>query len=297
MQALLEELGAKCARVSPESDAEILNRAMTSSRISAVIVPKLDALAPGREIPAQLDALLRLLAETRETGIPLVILCSDAAVYRTSQNPWNLQEDAPIGGETAHGLAHSLLQLAADGVSRGLLGDAVSTIIVRHPPCLGCGHPQVAQYGAWCSALLNNEVPCICHAGTPGIFVHPLDICCGALLLGARYLLGDRRITGAVNLGASPANIAANRTAALRFLSANGGARPIRELHPPSFGALPVPDGAKARLLCGAHCLIPADEALCMLLELERAAAQGYAAEQEHMHQAVKAYTEKFAQF
>lgn len=290
MQALLDELGAKCARISPCADAETLCRAMTSARISALIVPQLDALAPGQSIPERIGALLRLLDEAREAGIPLVILCSDAAVYRAQRSAWDLEEDAPLGGETAHGLCDSLLQLAADGASRALLGDAVRTVIVRHLPCLGCGHIQTAQYGAWCRALLRGEVLQVAHPGAPGVFIHPLDVCCGALLLGARALLGDTQLAGAFNLGADPENIAANRSAALRFIRENGGTRPIRETEPPYHGALPMLSGAKARFLCGARCLIPAGEALSSLLALERAAQAGPAAEQRHIREAAEAY-------
>lgn len=293
MHALLGELGAKCRSLSPASDTEALDRAMTHARISAVIVPRLDALAPGRSIPAQLDALLRLLGEAREAGVPLVILLSDAAVYRTHLSPWRIQEDDPTGGETRGGLIASLLQMAADGASRGLLGDAVSTIIARHPPCLGCGHPAVQPYTAWCRALDEGQlidVPCPARSG---VFVHPLDVCCGALLLGARYLLGDRQITGAFNLGAGAENTAANRTAALRFIRENGGTRPIRETEPPAAAALPLPDGAKARLLCGAQCMIPGPEALGLLLALERAARRGAKEEQRHMEEAARAYIQR----
>lgn len=290
MQAMLHELGAKCARISSGADAETLSRAMTGARICALIVPRLDAIAPGKGIPERLDALLRLLGEAREAGIPLVILCSDAAVYRAHRQGWNVEEDAPLGGETAQGLSDSLLQLTADGASRGLLGDAVRTLIVRHLPCLGCGHIQTAQYGAWCRALFEGEVLQVAHPGAPGVFIHPLDVCCGALLLGARALLGDTQLAGAFNLGADPGNIAANRSAALRFIRENGGTRPIRETNPPYHGAFPVLSGAKARFLCGARCLIPAGEALNALLALERAAGEGPAAEQRHIREAAEAY-------
>ena len=295
MQAMLHELGAKCARISPGADAETLSRAMTGARICALIVPRLDAIAPGAGVPERLGALLRLLGEAREAGIPLVILCSDAAVYRAHRQNWNVEEDAPLGGETAQGLCDSLLQLTADGVSRGLLGDAVRTVIVRHLPCLGCGHPAVAQYGAWCRALLGGEVLQVAHPGAPGVFIHPLDVCCGALLLGARALLGDTQLAGAFNLGADPENIAANRSAALRFIRENGGTRPIREIHPPHRGAFPVLSGAKARFLCGARCLIPAGEALDALLALERAADEGPAADQRHIREAAEAYLSRLS--
>ena len=279
MQALLEALGARPARIPATADSETLCRAMQDGRVSVVIVPRAHALAPGEGLTAQLRTLLVLLGEAREAGIPLVMLLSDENVYRTDAHAWALSESCPIGGETADGLTQSLLQLLADGVSRGLLGDAVSTLIVRHMPCLGCGHPSVEQYSAWCRALMLSEVIDVHAPGAQGSFVHPVDVCLGALSLGARYLAGDRRITGAHNLGPGPQSLMANRSAALRFIRDHGGKRPIREREERTPTPLTLLDGAKARLLCGAQPFIPADEALSLLLRLEQAALRGYAQE------------------
>lgn len=272
MQELLDALGARCARIPACTDNETLCRAMQDGRVSVVIIPKAHALAPGEGLTAQLRALLILLGEAREAGIPLVMLLSDENVYQLADTPWSLSESAPIGGETPEGLAQSILQLCAQGVSRGLLGDAVSTLIVRHMPCLGCGHPAVAQYSAWCRAFARDEVIDVMHPGAQGVFQHPLDAALGALALGARYLGGDRRCTGAFNLGVGPQNLIANRSAALRFIRDHGGKRPIREQEDSSPARTPILDGARARLLCGVQPLIPGDEALSMLLTLEHAA-------------------------
>lgn len=279
MQTLLEALGARPARIPATADSETLCRAMQDGRISVVIVPSAHALAPGEGLTAQLRMLLVLLGEAREAGIPLVMLLSDENVYRMDAQPWLLSESCPLGGETAQGLAQSLLQLLADGVSRGLLGDAVSTLIVRHMPCLGCGHPSVAQYSAWCRALMRDEIVDVLHPGAQGVFLHPADVSIGALSLGAKFLSGDRRVTGAFNLGPGQQSLVANRSAALRFIREHGGKRPIRECESPSSLPLPVLDGARARLLCGAHPCMPADDALSMLLRLEKASLGGFAQE------------------
>ncbi|MBR3795038.1 MAG: hypothetical protein IKK34_03265 [Clostridia bacterium] len=277
MQALLDTLGARPARIPATADSETLCRAMQDGRVSVVIVPRAHALAPGEGLTAQLRTLRILLGEAREAGIPLVMLLSDENVYRLSDAPWPLSEDAPLGGETATGLDQAILQLLADGMSRGLLGDAVSTLILRHMPCLGCGHPSVAQYSAWCHALMRDEVIDVHNPSAQGVFLHPADVCLGALSLGARYLAGDRRITGAFNLGPGLQSLMANRSAALRFIRSQGGKRPIRERENAKTAPLPILNGTKARLLCGAQRHIPGDEALSMLLRLEQAALGGFA--------------------
>lgn len=283
MEALLDGLNARPARLPASADSETLCRAMQSGRIGAVIVPCAHNLAPGEGLLAQLRTLMILLGEAREAGVPLVILLSDESVYRTDTAPFPVREDAAIGGGNAQGLIQSVLQLCAEGVSRGLLGDAVSTLIIRHMPCLGCGHSAAAQYSAWCRQLLREEIVDVAHPGAQGVFLHPADVCLGALSLGARYLCGDRTCTGAFNLGVPPQNLMANRSAALRLLRDHGGRRPIRESEPPYARMPPLLDGAKARLLCGAQAHIPADEALAMLLGLERAALSGFGAEQAQL--------------
>jgi len=294
MQALLSELGGRTAQLAPGFDPETLHRALTAGRVSAVVVPCMRRFACGGA-NAQLTALITLLDEVREAGIPLVILMSDENVYRASGHPWHAQETDPIGGETPEGLVQSILDLYADGVSRGLCGDPVSVQIVRHLPCLSCGHPAAAQYDAWCRAALSGEAIEVRHPAASGPFVHPLDACCGALLLGARFLLGDTSCTGAFNLGASGENRMPNRTAALRLMRRLGLSHAIRESEPPCAVSLPLPDGAKARLLCGARCRIPGEDALLRLFELEQAARLGPESEQREIEEQTQAYLRMIA--
>ena len=289
MQTLLDELGAKAARLAPGFQAESLHRALTESRVSAVIIPCMRLFAPGGAIH-QLSALITLLSEAREAGIPLVILLADESVYRANGHPWHVQEDDPVGGETTPGLIQSLLDLYADGVSRGLCGDPVSVQTVRHLPCLGCGHPSVTQYSAWCCAAASGNAIDVQHPSVSGAFIHPLDVCCGALLLGARFLLGDTSSTGAFNLGVCSENLLPNRTAALRLIHRLGVARSILETEPPHTAAAPILDGTKARLLCGARCRIPGEDALMRLFEIEQAAAISPESEKNAIAEQAKAY-------
>lgn len=272
-EALLEELGAKTARIPAGTNPETLCRALSAARIGAVIVPRAHALAATADPVDHLSALRTLTGEVREAGVPLLILCSDVSVYRARPRPWYAREEDLTGGQTREGLCQSLAQLYAEGVARGLAGDAVRTLIVRHMPCLGGSSPLATQYTAWCRALLSGALIPVEHPAMQGVFLHPLEAACGALMLGARLLDGD---TGAgescvFNLGAGPHNLCANRSAALRFAARHGGTRPIQESEPPLPIAPPLLDGSRARLLCGARCLFSADEALDMLLEIERA--------------------------
>lgn len=292
MQALLDELGAKTARLIPSAGAETLHRALTEGRIGAIIVPCTRALCDGNA-ERQLAALSSLLSEAREAGIPLCILMSDDSVYRADSSPWSVQESDPIGGETPQGLVQSILDLYACGVSRGLCGDAVSVQCIRHLPCLGCGHPAVAQYGAWCRACETGEVLHVQHPSMQGVFIHPLDVCCGTLLLGARFILGDTGCTGPFNLGACSANLIPNRTAGLRFNNRHGMKRPIREAEPPNAAILPLPDGAKARLLCGARCFLSGDEALDQLFSLELMRNNGFDALDKEIKKQTQDYLSK----
>ena len=289
MQTLLDELGAKTARLAPGCRAEHLHRALTASRVSAVIVPCMRLFSRGG-VTDQLSALITLLCEAREAGIPLVILMSDENVYRVAAHPWHPQETDPIGGESPQGLIQSILDLYAGGVSRGLSGDPVSVQIVRHLPCLGCGHPAARQYGAWCRAACSGGAIEVERPSASGVFIHPQDVCCGALLLGARFLLGDTACTGAFNLGAGSENLMPNRTAALRFIRRLGVARAVRETEPQPDDALPLPDGTKARLLCGARCRIPGEDALMRLFEIEQAAQSGPESEKLEILSQTQAY-------
>lgn len=292
MQALLGELGAKTARLVPSAGVETLHRSLTEGRVSAIIVPCMRALCGGGA-EKQLSALSTLLVEAREAGVPLCILMSDDSVYRAEGRPWNAQENDPIGGETPQGLIQSILDLYACGVSRGLCGDAVSVQCIRHLPCLGGGHPAVRQYSAWCRAGETSDALCVQHPSMQGVFIHPLDACCGALLLGARFFLGDTGCTGPFNLGACSENLVPNRTAALRFTHRHCMDRPIHETQPPNASILPLPDGAKARLLCGARCFLSGEEALDQLLSLCFAEKEGFDARSKEIAKQTQGYLKK----
>lgn len=292
-EALLLALGARPARIPPGAKAETLCRALSSGRIGAVVVPSAHALADPDDLFAQLRALELLLAETRESGAPLVILCSHEDVYAPSPSVWQADESAPLGGRTRAGLYQSILQLYAGGFSRGLLGDAVSVVVCRHAPCLGSGHPSAAQYGAWCRALLAGEAPTVEHPGVQGTFLHPLDAACAALCLGARYYAGEADCTGAFNLGVLPENLCANRSACLRLTAQEGGNRAIREMQPPHDAPHTPLDGSLLHRLCGFRPLLNAQEALSFLMEYERAAAVGDSAADLLRQRQAQLYLEK----
>jgi len=294
MQTLLDELGARPALLLPTSPAEALHRAMTNGRVSAVIVPSMRSLRKG-SAAQQLASLSMLLDEAREAGIPLVSLMSDDSVYRASDHPWHVREEDLLGGETPQGLIQSILDLFAGGAARGLCGDPVSTQCIRHLPCLGCGHSSVAQYDAWCRCVAEGSPVEVSHPAMNGIFVHPLDVCCGALLLGARFLLGDTRCIGAFNLGAASENIMPNRTAALRFIRRLGIMQSLCEIETPHTTAFPLPDSSKARLLCGARCLISGEDAFLRLHELNQAAQHSTDSERHETIQQTQAYLKLLA--
>ena len=113
------------------------------------------------------------------------------------------------------------------------------------------------------------------------------------LLLGARVLTGTDEAPGTWNLAPGHRCLCANRSAALRFLARNGGTRPIEEVEPPMRPAQPMPDGEKARLLCGFGCQLEADDALDALLALERAGMEGDAALHEVVQRQTQAYVER----
>ena len=146
LTAMLEEIGARLMRVGDRADAQALCRALTAGRIGAVILPE---EMTGRDLPERLAATLTLIQEIREAGVPLLLALSDAAVYPSSAGKMN--ETAAIGGRTREGLEASILQTAILGAARGLTGDAVRTMLIRHAPTLG------GQCTDWCEALLNGE--------------------------------------------------------------------------------------------------------------------------------------------
>ena len=102
MKAMLTEIGARATCAGTDADAQTLCRALGKGRTSAVLLleePKKGSL------PERMAALLTVMTETREAGVPLFMLLSDV-------------RSSPI-------------QTAALGVSRRLLGDPVRTIILR----------------------------------------------------------------------------------------------------------------------------------------------------------------------
>lgn len=140
---------------------------------------------PGRP---RLAATLTLIQEIREAGVPLLLALSDAAVYPSSAGKMN--ETAAIGGRTREGLEASILQMAILGAARGLTGDAVRTMLIRHAPTLG------GQCTDWCEALLNGEPVKVANPTARGVFVHPLDVAGCALMLGAEAFRRWRRRPG-----------------------------------------------------------------------------------------------------
>lgn len=110
MYALLEEIGARPACISPGCDSETLCRTLLSGRGTVIIVPDLNAYG-ALPLGEQLPALCNLLCEAREAGTPLVILLADHAAQ-----------------------AHSLdaLMRYADEFSRGEHGDAISIQAIWH---------------------------------------------------------------------------------------------------------------------------------------------------------------------
>lgn len=281
MTAMLEAAGARCARIPAGASSETLCRAMTSGRIGAVIAAQAHALAPGLDPAAHLSALRTLLIEAREAGVPLVMLCSDAPVYLAVRPPAPLEEGNPIGGRTLCGLVQSLVQLYALGASRGLMGDPVRTLILRHPPLLGGDSPCVAQYARWCRALLAGELMPVERPDAQGVFLHPLEAACDALVLGALHMERARACEdegeSVYNLAPGPLGICPNRSAALRLLRESGGLRPIREVEAPDDCSPPRLSAARARLSAGIRPIYTASEALALLLALERARLHGHA--------------------
>ena len=103
MKEMMTEIGARTTCVRMDADAQTLCRALGKGRTGAVLLleePKKGGL------PERTAALLTMMMETREAGVPLFMLISDI-------------QSSPV-------------QTAALGVSRGLLGDPVRTLILRH---------------------------------------------------------------------------------------------------------------------------------------------------------------------
>ena len=112
MHILLEEIGARPARVDICCGSETLCRALHAGRGICMIVPELSVLLH-LQPAAQLAALATLLSEAREAGTPLVML---------------------LAGRTDAHQEHMLTRLLsyADDFSHGLYGDPVSIQCIRH---------------------------------------------------------------------------------------------------------------------------------------------------------------------
>ena len=266
LTAMLEEIGARLMRVGDRADAQALCRALTAGRIGAVILPE---EMTGRDLPERLAATLTLIQEIREAGVPLLLALSDAAVYPSGAGKMN--ETAAIGGRTREGLEASILQTAILGAARGLTGDAVRTMLIRHAPTLG------GQCADWCEALLNGEPVKVKNPTARGVFVHPLDVAGCALMLGAEAF---RRGEGGVyHIGTDARSICTNRSAAQRLSMRHHGTAQIQKEETDGEAASVLLDGSAARRLCGAVCRLDADQALDLLFEQRKAAREGREAE------------------
>lgn len=266
LTAMLEEIGARLMRVGDRADAQALCRALTAGRIGAVILPE---EMTGRDLPERLAATLTLIQEIREAGVPLLLALSDAAVYPSSAGKMN--ETAAIGGRTREGLEASILQTAILGAARGLTGDAVRTMLIRHAPTLD------SQCTDWCEALLNGEPVKVANPTARGVFVHPLDVAGCALMLGAEAF---RRGEGGVyHIGTDARSICTNRSAAQRLSMRHHGTAQIQKEETDGEAASVLLDGSAARRLCGAVCRLDADQALDLLFEQRKAAREGREAE------------------
>ena len=226
--AVLDEIGARPVCVSDRADAQTLCRALTAGRVSAAILP---GEMTGRSLPERLEATLVLTREMRE------------------------------------GMEASILQMALLGAARGLLGDAVRTMLVRHAPVLG------EEYTAWCDALLEGRTIRVRHPAARGVFVHPLDVVCCGLTLGARaFRCGEG---GVYNIGTDERSVCTRQSAARRLAMRHGGAGTAQEETEDGEPPAQLLDGSAARRLCGAACRLDVDQALDLLFEQRRAARAG----------------------
>ena len=84
------------------------------------------------------------------------------------------------------------------------------------------------------------------------------------------------------------------RTAALRLCTRCGHARALEETEPPHPILLPLLDGSRARRMCGAHPVMPGEEALLELLALSRAQQKGPDALEEAIQAQTAAFLARF---
>ena len=178
-----------------------------------------------------------------------------------------MNEAGEIGGRTREGMEASILQTALLGAARGLMGDAVRTMLVRHAPVLG------EDCAAWCDALLEGRTIRVRHPAVRGVFVHPLDVVCCGLTLGARaFRCGEG---GVYNIGTDERSIGTRQSAARRLAMRHGGAGTAQEETEDGEPPAQLLDGSAARRLCGAACRLDVDQALDLLFEQRRAARAG----------------------
>lgn len=122
MQSQLCSLGARPLCLSAPFDEESLCKFLHQGRFSCVIAPSLSDLCSGA-CADRIAALNMLLGETREAGVPLVMLL-----------------DSSNDNETAQLFSHVL------GCASGAQGDPVSVQCIRHAgtdpssACLGALH-------------------------------------------------------------------------------------------------------------------------------------------------------------
>lgn len=89
MKAMLTEIGARATCVGTDADAQTLCRALGKGRTSAVLLleePKKGSL------PERMAALLTVMTETREAGVPLFMLLSTSEVRPYRQRHWACRE-------------------------------------------------------------------------------------------------------------------------------------------------------------------------------------------------------------
>ena len=111
------------------------------------------------------------------------------------------------------------------------------------------------------------------HPAARGVFVHPLDIVCCGLTLGARaFRCGEG---GVYNIGTDERSIGTRQSAARRLAMRHGGAGTAQEETEDGEPPAQLLDGSAARRLCGAACRLDVDQALDLLLEQRRAARAG----------------------
>ncbi len=237
MQAMLEEMGVQIKHLLPETDVQTMCRTMQEERVHALILP---CGAQKGRVSKQLSMVEKSLMEAREAGIPLTMMYSDISVYQ-AENGWMREQDQ-TGGRTRAGLVQSVLQLYADGVSRGLEGDSVQTLIIRQMPCM-----DGKMVDQWCSALQAGRPVHVIQPNRWNIFQHPLDAASAVLALGARYLSGKMESGGVFNIGTH--NVCTNREAASVFAKRYGGSCLFCEDE--TQGKMPLLlDGTKAQNFC-----------------------------------------------